>query len=275
MTDTWDDLLEKFIGEPQVEAGLKNSGFYNCQITFKKFVKNHAFAPQMSTPFYLSIDFWSGQSKILKENNLYLLRTGKGKFCIIDERKFPKPYLDLQINNTVLLEPKHDPNFAELEHAFDTKQENAGLERLNAFGIYDSLVEKLLGGQKWKLGPRGAKSSKFSVYAKTRSAQVEHIFEYDGAEELDYCIWTKDHILIFEAKSPQTHPGLDVGWHKIAFTASRFAEFKGHKIIPVYLLEYPRVSYLFVFPKFGFYKDGIIINDQDLMSPQTTFQVRF
>ena len=85
MTDTWDDLLEKFIGEPQVEAGLKNSGFYNCQITFKKFVKNYAFAPQMSTPFYLSIDFWSGQSKILKENNLYLLRTGKGKFCIIDE----------------------------------------------------------------------------------------------------------------------------------------------------------------------------------------------
>ena len=53
-------------------------------------------------PAYLSIDFWSGQSKELIKNKLYVPSRGKGRFVIFSEKRFTKPYLELQIDETVM-----------------------------------------------------------------------------------------------------------------------------------------------------------------------------
>ena len=82
---------------------------------------------------------------------MYLLRTGSGTFGIFDEKQFPKPYLQLSIENSTNLELEKDDDFRELMNAFDTRQENAGLEHLNACGVYDSLIRKLYGNEKWKV----------------------------------------------------------------------------------------------------------------------------
>jgi hypothetical protein len=53
-------------------------------------------------PAYLSIDFWSGQSKELIKNKLYVLRRGKGRFVIFSDERFPKPYLELRKDDTII-----------------------------------------------------------------------------------------------------------------------------------------------------------------------------
>lgn len=144
---------------------------------------------------------------------------------------------------------------------------------MNINGIYDILVRELTGNNKWHIGPRGNKNSKFKVYAKDNHNKIHHIFDFDGQEELDYTIWTKDTILLFEAKSLQRNTGLDIGWHKIAFTASRFKKFQKYRIIPIYLLTWGDLIHLFVFPDFMFHEDGILINDKKEFSPIRVFKV--
>ena len=59
------------------------------------------------------------------------------------------------------LDLKKNDDFLELIDAFDTRQENPGLEHLNVTGVYDSLVTKLFGNMEWHIGPRGNKVSNF------------------------------------------------------------------------------------------------------------------
>jgi len=276
MVETWNGLLEELVDESEFKASIEEKGFYKSAVSLKIFVKKYNFLSSQNTATYLSLDFWSQQSSVLRKKGLYLLRTGSGTFGIFDEKQFPKPYVELNTENSTDLELEKDDSFRELMHAFDTRQENAGLEHLNACGVYDSLIRKLYGNEKWKLGPRGNKRSEFKVFGKTRQNEIIPLYDFNGQEELDYGIWTKDHILLIEAKSLETNFGLDVGWHKIAYPASRFRKFTNHAIIPIYLLKWGNVTHLFVFPTFSFHNDnGIIINDEERMRPEKIFRVDF
>jgi len=276
MKDDWDNLLEELIDEIEFKTSIEDRGFYKTDVSLKIFAKKYGFDPSQNTATYLSLDFWSQQSKILRKKNMYLLRTGSGTFGIFDENVFPKPYLQLDTTNSEKLDLEVNDDFKELMSAFDTRQENAGLEHLNACGVYDSLVEKLFGDQEWKLGPRGNKNSEFKVFGKTKNNTIIPIYDFKGQEELDYGIWTKDRILLFEAKSVEVKDGLDIGWHKLAYPASRFRKFKNHSIIPIYLLKWGNITHLFVFPIFRFHKDeGIIMNELEQLKPERIFRIDF
>ena len=89
---------------------------------YPSFARKYNFQPLQNTATYLSIDFWSKQSNVLRRNNFFLLRTGRGKFGIFDQKKFPKPYLDLSTKNSIKLDLERDDDFKDLIEAFDTRQ---------------------------------------------------------------------------------------------------------------------------------------------------------
>jgi hypothetical protein len=272
-TQSWDQVLNMLVSEKDFQDQIQKKGFFASDQSFKGFTKKYNFTSERNTASYLSLDFWSYQPNILKEKNLYILRTGGGNFIILDNSQFTKPYLDLNTSKYSKLTPQYDEKFSDLLDSFNTRQENAGLEQLNILGVYDSLVKELLGSEKWHIGPRGNKRSKFRVYANKKENDVQLIYNFDGQEELDYTIWTKDHILLFEAKSLTHNKGLDVGWHKMAYPASRFRKYEKYKIIPIYFLKWNNVIHLFVFPEFKFHGDGILLNDQNLQMPASVFRV--
>ena len=276
MVETWDDLLDELIDEPEFKSSIEEKGFYKSDTSLKVFTKKYNFQPLQNTAVYLSIDFWSKQSNVLRRNDFFLLRIGGGKFGIFDQKKFPKPYLDLSTNDSIKLDLVRDDDFGDLIEAFDTRQENAGLEHLNVTGVYDSLITELFGKKKWHIGPRGNKVSEFKVFGKTTQKEIIPLYDFDGQEELDYTIWTKEHILLIEAKSLETNSGLDIGWHKISYPASRFKKYTNRKIIPIYLLKWRNITHLFVFPIFNFHNNGgIIINDEERMKPEKIFRIDF
>ena len=272
MVVSWDDVLRNLTSEDSFVNQIQTRGYYLSEMSYQKLIKKHGFSNSQNAAGFLSLDFFSKQSKILREKNMYLLRTGKGNFVIFDEKKFPHSYLDLNTNNSKKLEIDSS-GFPELIDAFDTRQENAGLEQLNVLGVYDLLVKNLFGDVDWKIGPRGNKTSSFPVYAKSNSGEVNLIYTYEGQEELDYTIWTKDHVLLFEAKSLKPNMGLDVGWHKLAYPASRFKKYSKYKIKPIYFLKWEKIIHLFVFPDFEFHQDGIVINDGKAFAPEHIFRV--
>ncbi len=277
----WEDLLKKIINGQDFRTAIQTKGFYKSDVRFTEFVEQYGFSRKLAPRVadYLSIDRWSLQSKILTEIDCYILRTGNGKFVIIKETQFPRPYLDLTTSDSTQLEIKEDPEFSELYKAFrkDPKdrsaQEDAALEFPNVLGCYDLLIKELFGNVKWYVGPRGLKRSQFHMYGEKSNGEPIDLPDYNGPEELDYTIWTKDCILLFEAKSLSKNKGLDIGWHKMAYPASRFSKISNYTIKPIYFLRWENTIHLFVFPKFQFYNDGIIINDKKNQIPEKTFRI--
>ena len=272
---TWAEALQEIIDDPKIKKSIEEKGFHQ----FPEWTKFRKKYPVKSIPTSkISLDFWSKQHKILRKNNYYILRTGGGKFAILDREKFPKPYLDLNVKNAEQLSYDKDPNFKDLWNAFsDLNQEDTGLEHLGGTEVYQSLFRKLFSKEpklKWRIGPRGNRVSKFKVYAQNKQNEILPLYDFDGQEELDYTLWTKDHILLFEAKSVKRNKGLDIGWHKMAYPANRFRKYN-RKIIPIYLLKWEKIYHMFVFPVFDFHKDGIIINDQEKLKPDRIFRVNF
>jgi hypothetical protein len=272
LINSWNEVLEKLLKDNAFKKQIDDFGFFLSDKPFKEFVKKFDYTPSQNTATYLSLDFWSQQSSVLLENNMFLLRTGMGKFAIFDQTKFPSSYLTLKTDNaTELLIDNTD--FPELVDAFRTRQENAGLEQLNALGVYGKIINNLFGNSEWKIGPRGAKSSEFPVYAKNKFDEIVHTYDYKGQEELDYSIWTRDHILLIEAKSLEPNAGLDVGWHKLIYPASRFKKYSKYKIKPAYFLKWYNIAHFFIFPDLKFNQNGIVINDESASIPEYTFKI--
>ena len=281
----WDDVLQKTIDGEGVLKEIDTNGFWKCETSVKNYASNlykdvSEFKMPGSSADYVSIDFMSKQPKILRDNHYYILRTGGGRFVILDETKFPNSYLDLSISDSIQLETKEDPEFPELYKVFrkdvndKSKQENSALEFPNALGCYDLLIKKLFGNVKWYVGPRGLKHSQFRTHGKKSDEKITSLYDYDGPEELDYTIWTKDCILLFEAKVvDRENEGLDIGWHKMAYPAARFSKIDNYTIKPIYFLRCKNIIHLFVFPKFQFHDDGIVINDKKNQIPEKIFRI--
>ena len=281
----WDDVLQKTIDGEGFLKEIDTNGFWKCETSVKKYASNlykdvSEFKMPGSSADYVSIDFMSKQPKILRDKHYYILRTGGGRFIILDETKFPNSYLDLSISDSIQLETKEDPEFPELYKVFrkdvndKSKQENSALEFPNALGCYDLLIKKLFGNVKWYVGPRGLKHSEFRTHGKKSDEKTTFLYDYNGPEELDYTIWTKDCILLFEAKVvDRENEGLDIGWHKMAYPAARFSKINNYTIKPIYFLRCKNIIHLFVFPKFQFHNDGIVINDKKNQIPEKIFRI--
>ena len=276
----WEDLLQKTINTSEFLSEINTKGFWKCDDSVIKYAKKNGVKLDSNAPNYVSLDFWSKQSEILKDNDYYILRSGGGTFVILDKKQFPNAYLDLSISDYTEMETKEDPELPELYKAFrkeprdKSKQENSALEHPRALGCYDLLIKELFGNVRWYVGPRGGKTSKFKVYGKKSNGEIILLFDYSGQEELDYTIWTKDCILLFEAKVVEDeNEGLDIGWHKMAYPASRFSKIDNYTTKPIYFLKCKNTIHLFVFPKFPFYNDGIIINDKKNQIPEKIFRI--
>ena len=69
MAETWDNLLEELIDETEFKTSVEENGFYKTDVSLEIFAKNYNFDPSQNTATYLSLDFWSQQSKILRKKN--------------------------------------------------------------------------------------------------------------------------------------------------------------------------------------------------------------
>ena len=137
----WEDVLQKIINTPEFLSEIDTNGFWKCDDSVINYAKDiYEVTLSGSSANYVSIDFMSKQPKILRDNHYYILRTGGGRFIILDKKKFPNSYLNLSISNYTELETTEDPDFPELYKVFrkdvndKSKQENSALEFPNALG---------------------------------------------------------------------------------------------------------------------------------------------
>jgi hypothetical protein len=101
----------------------------------------------MNTANFLSKDFWHHQSVILRNKKYYPIRTGEGSFAIFDEKRFARPYLNLDIGNYIKELVTDEPQgYDHLKSAFkENVLENTILELLRFNGIYDKIIEVVTG----------------------------------------------------------------------------------------------------------------------------------
>jgi len=270
----WENLFneEKFQEEMKVNGYSKERKFidylnkYNIIST-----KNR---PGAYTAQNLSIDFYSKQSKYLTEKEYYIIRTGKGKFIIFDKKRFNKPYLDLNTEKfeEIQIELPTEANFI-LKIYKENFVENAALEILHYVGGYKYILSKESKCENYYIGPRGNTVSKFDVYMFDKKLnENKYIFQYDGQEDLDYTLVTNEEIFIIEGKS-LINGGLDLGYHKIIFPASRFKEISNKKIVPCYYLKHKEEILFYVFPEVKFFENGIILNDENNLKPLKLYKI--
>lgn len=282
-----DDPWHKLVNEAEFNESLKTLGYYVSPISFQPFVRKFDLSLRSRAPSYLSIDFWSGQSKTLTQRRCYVIRTGKGKFVIFNEDRFAKPYLDLNLNDVSEKIPwQNVDGYPHLQNAFRKHyHEDSNLEHLRLLGVYDEVVHRLFGNRIYRIGPRGNRNSRFKLYFKDKASDSYAEFMYDGQEEMDYSIWTEDVVLVFEAKQFQRQVkrpgydiisnkyGTDIGWHKLAYPCFRFHDYIGLNVFPVYYLRIDMTIYIFVFNKIEFEPDGIMLNELRYFKPFRSFKV--
>jgi len=249
---------------------------YSIERNFSKYKAKHNLKLPGSAQKYLSIDFYSRQSKELMDRNYFVIRTGSGNFIIFDEKRFGKPYLDLDLSGAEELDYEIPKNFKHLYNAFNENLiENSSIESLWYLGFFKQIIDRISSENEYYIGPRGNKCSIFEVYLKDRKTQeIIKIFTHKGQEDLDYSIFTENCIYFFEGKNfPKGRSGLDIGWHKIIFPASRFKKYSDKRFIPVYFLKLGTVVYFFVFPDFQFYKGSVVLNDERRFTPEHVFKI--
>lgn len=266
---------ELLIKREDLKKAIKEHGYFISPWSFQPMLKELNVQVKGRAPQYLSINFWSQQSKTLTDNNFYVVRSGKGHFVIFDEDKFPRPYLNLRIDKTKEIPIEMPTAFTYLQKAFSKNTlENAALEQLRFYGVYNKLIKELFGDVEYHVGPRGNRNSRFDVYFRRIDLpEPQLIFRYEGQEELDYSLWTEDYVLVFEAKLLDANNGLDIGWHKLAYPSQRFQEYADLRIIPVYYLKRKMTIHLFVFPELEFHNTGVILNDESQFNPSHIFRV--
>ena len=278
----WSKILENIMASENFKNQIKNQGYYlSPEYTdFRTYLKMEwNLNSTINTANFLSKDFWHEQSRILRDQNYYLIRAGRGSFVILDEKQFPMPYLDLNIENATEIPVEEPEGFDNLKKAFNENiLENAGLEQLRFNGIYDKVIEKTLGSkQENYIGIRGNTTRIFDIFfRKAHSQDLKKIKTYRGQAELDYTIWTRNSVFLFEAK--QVKQGsieyyLDIGWHKFAYAAIRFLNYENLHVYPIYFLRLKNMVFLFVFPHLNFYERGIILNDWKQMRPEKIFSI--
>jgi hypothetical protein len=187
------DLWKRILETPSVKKSMLENGFFLSSKSFRGVTSSFGAQMRLRAPEYLSKDFWSRQSSFLVEQGYYVIRTGVGKFALLDENVFPKPYLSLQATDAKDLTPQIPQSFTQLKRAFnENAQENAALEQMRFLGIFKQMIADLFGEDEYVVGPRGNRSSSFDIFLETRQHDTLRLCSYQGQEELDYSIWAED-----------------------------------------------------------------------------------
>lgn len=264
----WEKALD------DIQRGVDEKGYFIWNDSFKSFVKKYDLGATGAAPAYLSLDFYSQQRPELRNRGLYVIRLGLGNFGIFDENVYPKPYLELDDEDAQPIELSRRTDFDNMRRAFKvvddsfSSAEDTLLELCRFQGVFKSILGTM-GEDKCEVGPRGFYSSSFPLCFKDRKGGLFEL-GYEGQIELDYTIWTRNRVLVFEAKSV-TSGGLDIGWHKLAFPAQRFSDMSdGLKINPVYFLRRRDSGgnriLVYLFPELR-KADGVILNDETNWTP--------
>ena len=267
----WSNLLK----EPEFIEEMSSNGYSN-ERSFSAYKNKYNLNLKGTTPNYLSIDFYSNQSAELIRLNYFLIRTGRGKFIIFDEKRFDRPYLNLDLSNAEELNCDIPDKFEHLQNAFEKNLiENASIEQFWFLGIFKQIIKKISSEEICYIGPRGNKHSKFDVYFKDKKTEdTIKTFTYNGQEELDYSIFTENCIYFFEGKiMSNDKDGFDLGWHKIVYPANRFKDYTDKRLIPAYFLKLKSFVYFIVFPDFDFYNGGTILNKRKQFIPTHVFKI--
>jgi len=256
-----------------LENEIVEKGYFHWRKSFQEFKREHSIIAPLRAPAYLSLDFYSQQRPELKQRGWYVIRLGRGHFCIFNRNQFPEPYLKLPIEGgkEITVEPVDSYTlmrkaFKELDYSLKSA-ENSLLELARFYSVFSEVVHTVDGSNEYQVGPRGLTTQKFNLYFK-RSDNGYARFEYDGQVELDYSIWTENRVFVVEAKSINRN-GRDIGWHKMAFPSRRFikqAVEDGFKINPVYFLRTRsrgrNLILIYVFNEMQFMDDGgVVLND--------------
>ncbi len=268
--EIWDSLLiQNEFKEEIYKQGYSNERIFTEYLSMygltSKFKKYGAI-----TATNLSIDLFSRQNSKLRQLGYYVIRTGRGKFIIFDENRFPRPYLNLNVASAIEVKFAIPKGFNHLYEAFKSNMiENSAIEQLRFIGIFQQIVFEILSEKEYYIGPRGNRTSEFDVYFRRNDGEIIKVFTYKGQEELDYSIFTRNGIILIEAKNYQnSRAGLDIGWHKIAYPINRFKQYQDqYKLIPCYLLKNVNIVHLFVFPRISLYNEGVILNKAEDFQP--------
>ena len=266
------------------QSKIKENGYYTSPKNYRTFreytQKVWTTISTTNTATFLSKDFWYEQPTILTNSGFYIIRTGEGSFAIFDEKIFPSPYLKFDIKNLIEIDIEEPNGYDNLKNAFkENILENSALEQLRFNGAYKKIIANVLGQEKeYYVGIRGNTTRTFNVYFyRSDTNETIFIYQYRGQADVDYSLWTDDAVFLFEAKKKEIgkniESSINIGWHKFAYGCARFIEFKNLDIYPVYFLRTIDKVLLFIFPKFSFYKDGIILNDIKRMKPEKIFSV--
>jgi hypothetical protein len=269
----WKNLIE----DDEFKRQVSQRG-YSSEIRLVDYVKKYNLQKMLErtgaiTAGLLSIDFYSRQSNELTNRNLFLLRTGRGKFIVFNQKYFDSSYLNLELTKYKELSYEIPSSYKHLIQAYgDRLNENASLELMHFLGVFRKVFNTLTGEKNYFIGPRGNKTSKFDVYMENKSeGKVINCYTYFGQEELDYSLFSEKAILVIESKNLLSG-GLDIGWHKLAYPISRFKQFD-LPIYPCYFLKQRNVVWLFVFPQYNFYNNGILLNDEKAAKPKYCFKI--
>lgn len=295
---------EWLITRKTVKSSISRYGFF--EVERKAVMPSYARAiretedERISIPLPSPSEYFSQTPELLREQGLYLVRTGNGNFIIFDAAVFPAPFLDLDgldwDARELVINNKSDRN---LRNAFRPQwNEQSFVKALHCSGVFDELVAELCNARGYKPGPSGALSSFFPFYMKNVKGRLAR-FVYEGTCDLDECLYPmgKDVIIPIEAKISPRH---DLAWSKLAFPCYRFidnpgsgtfhagsgpkpANSKRTTIMPVYCLYDGdfQEAYLYAFRKIkvktfkndiGFKERGLVLNASKQLIPKSIFR---
>ncbi len=276
-TKQWEEILSKLITSNFFLESISKNGFYLSPEynSFIEYAKNEWNISTDGKPTqFLSIDFWKKQSPILIKKGYFLIRTGEGSFAILQENKFPRSYLELKLDDVQTIKSEVPTGYENLKKAFSENiLENSALEEIRFNKTLEKIILDVTGENEFFIGPRGNTTRAFDIYFKKNDGSIVKIKQFIGQAELDYTVWTKKSVLLFEAKKSDKDTPLDIGWHKFAFSAARFLDYKDLQIFPIYFIRLKDSLLFFVFPKFNFHNNGIILNEKNQMIPKKIFKI--
>ena len=87
----WSTILTNITKSNEFKSQITYQGYYLSPeyADFRTYLrKEWNLNSTINTANFLSKDFWHEQSRILRENNYYLIRSGRGYFCNIRRKKF-------------------------------------------------------------------------------------------------------------------------------------------------------------------------------------------
>lgn len=175
----WEPILNS------IQNDIAKKGYFLWTKSFQDFKREFHIQVPNDAPFYLSLDFWSEQRKELTQNGLYVIRLGVGRFVILSQEEFAKPYLKLSIENPQEITPKTPSSFNYLKKAYRTvlskkrSIENPLLEMLGFYGVWNWIFRIALGEDEYHVGPRGNMFSRFDIYFQRKDRNLEK-FNYNG-----------------------------------------------------------------------------------------------